>query len=96
MLLFKKYMKNVKRNPQRTCMGCNQKKDKKDLVRIVKNKENEINVDRTGKLDGRGAYICDNIECLEKVIKTKRLEKALDIKISQEIYESLRGVILDK
>ena len=89
-------MKNVKRNRQRTCMGCNQKKDKKDLVRIVKNKENEINVDRTGKLDGRGAYICDNIECLEKVIKTKRLEKALDIKISQEIYESLRGVILGK
>lgn len=89
-------MKNVKRNPQRTCMGCNQKKDKKDLVRIVKNKENEINVDRTGKLDGRGAYICDNIECLEKVIKTKRLKKALDIKISQEIYESLRGVILGK
>ena len=81
-------MKNVKRNPQRTCMGCNQKKDKKDLVRIVKNKENEINVDRTGKLDGRGAYICDNIECLEKVIKTKRLEKAWDIKISQEIYDS--------
>ena len=89
-------MKNVKRNPQRTCMGCNQKKDKKDLIRIVKNKENEINVDRTSKLDGRGAYICDNIECLEKVIKTKRLERALDIKISQEIYESLRGVILGK
>lgn len=89
-------MKNVKSNPQRTCMGCNQKKDKKDLIRIVKNKKNEIKIDRTGKLDGRGAYICDDIECLEKVIKTKRLERALDIKISQEIYESLRGVILDK
>ena len=89
-------MKNVKSNPQRTCMGCNQKKDKKDLIRIVKNKEKEIKIDRTGKLDGRGAYICDDIECLEKVIKTKRLERALDIKISQEIYESLRGVILDK
>ena len=89
-------MKNVKSNPQRTCMGCNQKKDKKDLIRIVKNKENKIKIDRTGKLDGRGAYICDDIECLEKVIKTKRLERALDIKISQEIYESLRGVILDK
>ena len=89
-------MKNVKRNPQRTCMGCNQKKDKKDLIRIVKNKENEIKINRTGKLDGRGAYICDDIECLETVIKTKRLERALDIKISQEIYESLRGVILDK
>lgn len=89
-------MKNVKSNPQRTCMGCNQKKDKKDLIRIVKNKKNEIKIDRTGKLDGRGAYICDDIECLEKVIKTKRLERTLDIKISQEIYESLRGVILDK
>ena len=73
-------MKNVKSNPQRTCMGCNQKKDKKDLIRIVKNKENEIKIDRTGKLDGRGAYICDDIECLEKVIKTKRLERALDIR----------------
>ena len=89
-------MKNVKRIPQRTCMGCNQKKDKKDLIRIVKNKENKIKIDRTGKLEGRGAYICDNIECLEKVIKSKRLERTLDTKISQEIYESLRGVILDK
>ena len=89
-------MKNVKRKPQRTCMGCNQKKDKKDLIRIVKNKENKIKIDRTGKLEGRGAYICDNIECLEKVIKSKRLERTLDTKISQEIYESLRGVILDK
>ena len=89
-------MKNVKRNPQRTCMGCNKKKDKKDLIRIVKNKENKIKIDRTGKLEGRGAYICDNIECLEKVIKSKRLERTLDTKISQEIYESLRGVILDK
>ena len=50
-------MKNVKRNPQRTCMGCNEKKDKKDLIRIVKNKSNEINVDKTGKMEGRGAYI---------------------------------------
>ena len=81
-------MKNVKRNPQRTCMGCNQKKEK--------NKENEIKIDRTGKQEGRGAYICDNIKCLEKVIKSKRLERTLDTKISQEIYESLRGVILDK
>ena len=77
-------------------MGCNTKKDKKDLIRIVKNKENQINIDRTGKQEGRGAYICDDIQCLEKVIKSKRLEKVLDIKISEEIYESLRGVILDK
>ena len=77
-------------------MGCNEKKDKNQLIRIVKNKDNEINVDRTGKMQGRGAYICDDIKCLEKVIKSKRLEKVLDINISDEIYESLRGVILGK
>ena len=86
----------MKKQPQRTCMGCNQKKDKKDLIRIVKNKDNEISVDRTGKKEGRGAYICDDVNCLEKVIKSKRLERVLEIPISKEIYESLRGVILDK
>lgn len=86
----------MKKIPQRTCMGCNEKKDKNELIRIVKNKENEIHVDRTGKMQGRGAYICDDIKCLEKVIKSKRLEKVLDINISDEIYESLRGVILGK
>lgn len=86
----------MKKIPQRTCMGCNEKKDKNQLIRIVKNKENEIRVDRTGKMEGRGAYICDDIKCLEKVIKSKRLEKVLDISISDEIYESLRGVILGK
>ena len=53
------------------------KKAKNDLIRIVKNKNDEINIDRTGKLDGRGAYICDNVQCLEKIIKSKRLEKYL-------------------
>ena len=86
----------MKSQPQRTCMGCNCKKDKKDFIRIVKNKENQIFLDRTGKLEGRGAYLCDNIQCLEKAIKTKRLEKVLNVKISDEIYEDLRGVILDK
>lgn len=85
----------MKNQPQRTCMGCNDKKDKKDLIRIVKNKENQVSVDKTGKQPGRGAYLCDNIECLERVLKSKRLEKALDIKITEEIYENLRGVILD-
>ena len=86
----------MKKQPQRTCMGCNEKKDKKELIRIVKNKENEISIDKIGKKEGRGAYICNNINCLEKLIKSKRLEKIFDMKISDEIYESLRGVILDK
>ena len=86
-------MKNI---PQRTCIGCNEKKDKNKLIRIVKNQNHEINIDKTGKMSGRGAYICDNIQCLEKVVKSKRLEKVLDINISDEIYESLRGVIIGK
>ena len=86
----------MKSLPQRTCMGCNAQKNKKDLIRIVKNKEGKISIDRTRKAQGRGAYICDDIECLNKVIKSKRLEKVLDIKISDEIYENLRGVIIDK
>lgn len=86
----------MKKIPLRTCMGCNEKKPKKELVRIVKNKNGEIFIDRTGKADGRGAYICDSIECLEKIIKSKRLEKVLEITIPEEVYNNLRGVIIDK
>lgn len=86
----------MKKIPQRTCMGCNEKKDKNQLIRIVKNKDNEISIDRTGKKDGRGAYICDDVKCLERLMKSKRLDKVFEMTISQEIYESLRGVILDK
>ena len=83
----------MKSIPQRTCMGCNSKKDKKDLIRIVKNNKNEISIDKTGKQDGRGAYICNNEQCLEKAIKTKRLEKTLGLKISDEIYINLKNII---
>ena len=86
----------MKKIPLRTCMGCNEKKTKKELVRIVKNKDGEIFIDRTGKADGRGAYICDQTECLEKIIKSKRLEKVLEVNIPEEVYNNLRGVIIDK
>ena len=86
----------MKKIPQRTCIGCNSQKNKNELIRIVKNKEGIISIDKTGKAQGRGAYICDNIECLEKAIKSKRLERTFDKKISDEIYENLRGVIIDK
>lgn len=79
-----------KKIPQRTCMACQEKKDKRDLVRIVRSPEGEISVDLTGKKPGRGAYICPNLECLNKVIKSKRLERSLETTISQEIYESLK------
>lgn len=84
----------MKKIPQRTCMGCGIKRDKKELLRIVKNKQGEINIDKQGKMQGRGAYLCDNIECLEKVIKSKKIERVFDEKIDNEIYEKLRGVML--
>ena len=83
----------MKKKPQRTCMGCNSKKEKNELIRIVKNNKNEITVDRTGKLEGRGAYICNNMECLEKAIKSKKIEKAIEAKISDEIFEQLKSFI---
>ena len=86
----------MKRLPQRTCMGCNTKKDKKDLIRIVKNKDGEISIDKNEKKEGRGAYICNNIECLDKVIKSKRLEKALETKIEEETYNKIGEIIKNK
>jgi len=74
-------------------MGCNSKKDKKELIRIVKTNQNEISIDKTGKKEGRGAYICNDITCLDKAIKSKRLERTLDTKIDEEIYNNLRNLI---
>lgn len=79
-----------KKVPMRMCIGCKSVKPKKELIRVVKNKENEIFIDFTGKKNGRGAYICNNISCLENAIKTKRLEKTFESVIDPEIYESLR------
>ena len=86
----------MKKEPQRTCLGCKESKNKEELIRIVKQNDGKIFIDKTGKADGRGAYICNNIECLEKAIKSKRLENNFETKIDNEIYESLRGVIIDK
>ncbi len=86
----------MKKIPQRTCIGCNVQKNKNELIRIVINKEGEIFIDKTGKANGRGAYICNNSECLEKVIKSKRLERSFETTISNEIYDELRKEIIDK
>ena len=86
-------MKNI---PQRTCVVCRTQKNKSELLRIVKNKENNIKVDENGKEPGRGAYICYDMECLEKAKKTKKLEKALEIKIQDETYEQIQKAIQNK
>ncbi len=76
-------MKNI---PQRMCVSCREKKEKKDLIRIVCNKAGELSIDINGKLEGRGAYICKDIKCLEKTIKTNSYK---------EFYDKLRGVIIE-
>lgn len=83
----------MKRLPQRTCIGCNTKRDKKDLIRIVKNKNEEINIDLTGKMEGRGTYICKNEECLNKAIKNKKIARIFEMEIKDNIYDSLRKFI---
>lgn len=83
----------MKKIPERTCLGCNNSKPKNELIRIVKDKENNVCVDLSGKMNGRGAYICSNLDCLEKVIKSKRLSKMLELEIDNKIYEDLRDVI---
>lgn len=81
--------------PERTCMGCNKKMSKYELIRIVRNND-QVYIDKTGKMDGRGAYICNNVSCLDRIIKSKRLERCLGIKIEDEIYERLRGVLVEQ
>ena len=86
-------MSKVKKIPERRCIVCNTSKNKNELLRIVKNKENEISVDVTGKKSGRGAYICKTNECLERLKKTGKLNKTFGIKVDEEIYKDLGDVI---
>ena len=87
-------MKNSKET--RTCIGCREKKNKKELVRIVNSKEKGIIVDFNQKEQGRGAYICKNKECLKKTIKNKCLSRTFKINVSDEEYNEIRGVMFDE
>lgn len=78
-----------KKIPMRMCLGCGEMKAKRELIRVVKSPEGDISVDKTGKKSGRGAYVCDNIECMRKARKARRLEKAFSCQISNEIYDAL-------
>ena len=76
--------------PLRKCTGCQEMKDKRQLVRIVKSEDGTFSVDFTGKKPGRGAYICPNIECLEKAKKSKGLERSFKTAVPKDVYEQLR------
>ncbi len=78
-----------KKIPMRRCMGCNEQREKKDLIRIVRTPEEKIVLDRTGRMNGRGAYICNDPECLKKVEKKKSLNRAFKMPVPQEVYGEL-------
>ena len=80
----------MKKLPQRTCIGCNSKKDKDKLIRIVKNKNNEVSLDICGNMEGRGIYLCKNNQCLDKAIKSKKMNRAFEIDIKTDLYEKVR------
>ncbi|MCL1792359.1 MAG: YlxR family protein [Oscillospiraceae bacterium] len=82
-----------KKIPQRKCLGCGISKNKSDLIRVVRSPENDISIDLKGKKSGRGAYICRDSNCLKKAVKAKKFDKSLEIKISDEIFESLSAQI---
>lgn len=83
--------------PVRQCSGCNQRKAKNELIRIVRTKDGDIRLDTTGKVSGRGAYLCNNPDCLDKAKKTRRLERSLSTSIPPEVYENLEeGLKLGK
>lgn len=79
----------TKKVPKRMCCGCLEMFEKKELVRIVKSGDGEISLDVTGKKNGRGAYICKNISCLKKAIKSKKIERSLSCSIDEELYDKL-------
>ena len=79
----------VKKIPERLCVGCQEKRPKKELIRIVRSPEGEFSVDLTGKKSGRGAYICPKQECLEKARKGHRLERSFECAIDASVYDAL-------
>ena len=79
--------------PLRTCVVTGEKLDKRDLLRVVKNKEGEVKVDLTGKMNGRGAYIKRDVKVLDEAIKKKSLERKLECNISNEVYDEIRKIL---
>ena len=78
-----------KKIPQRQCMGCRERKAKRELIRVVRCTDGEVRLDFGGKMNGRGAYICPNPECLKKVRKSRGLDRSLEVTIPEEVYDRL-------
>ena len=80
---------SMKKVPLRQCIGCQEMKSKKEMIRVIKTAEDEIMLDATGRKNGRGAYLCPSRECLKKAVKGKGLERSFKMAIPKEVYETL-------
>lgn len=78
-----------KKIPQRQCMGCRERKAKKEMIRVVRSTDGSVSLDFSGKAPGRGAYICPNMECLKKALRSKALDRSLEVTIPEEVYQRL-------
>ena len=82
-----------KKIPMRRCNGCNEQKPKNELIRIVRSPEGEISLDLKGKASGRGAYICNDLECLRKARKSRRIDRTFEMTIPDDVYDSMEEQI---
>ena len=82
-----------KKIPQRQCMGCRERRDKRDLIRVVRRTDGTVSLDFSGKMAGRGAYLCPKAECLKKAQKSRALDRSLEVTIPQEVYDRLEKEI---
>ena len=78
-----------KKIPQRQCMGCRERKNKRDMIRVVRTTEGTVSLDFGGKMTGRGAYVCPDMECLKKCRKSRALERCLEVDIPEDVYDRL-------
>ena len=78
-----------KKIPQRQCMGCRERKAKRDMIRVVRTTDGSVTLDFGGKLNGRGAYVCPDPECLKKAQRSKALDRSLEVTIPEEVYQRL-------
>lgn len=86
---------NTRKLPLRKCTGCGEMKQKKEMVRVIRTQEGDVRLDATGKMNGRGAYICCNPECLDRAQKTKGFERSLKTSIPSGVYESLKKELMN-
>ena len=88
--------KKVRKIPERQCMGCNEKKPKPELLRVVRAPDGSVSLDFTGKKSGRGAYICKNPACLKKLRKNRRAESNLGVSIPEEVWDALEAALAEE